>query len=515
MGNTALVLVDPRDAAMMDANGLRLDGFERVLVRMVSHEHLEAEAGAIAQQVADMGVKLVLYSRNDQVFDRRMIGSTIRRLRTGYSSFSGIDTDDAPAQAKAALAALAGKNGKLTLPSQRPPIVNLPANARGTFSLVFDTEQIGCALFGMPRILDLLDRYGVRATFFVTGFIHHIYPELLPALAARGHEIGIHGPYHEWLAGLPLEEQQSLIMEHVAEFREHYPVVGANFIFRMDANTVRALASAGLRYCVAFSQHHYRPFAYRRPSPEPLPIVTEEGGIWLVPIPVETYSLPWFATRRLIDSTLLRSRADGPAHVSILMHPFRDGSKRHIPQLEAMLRYLIQVRRLEPVTLNQRVVAPAPAEATTRIFTSIERIDGSHPEANSRQLWSRSELYFDRLSTVYQASHALGRQVALSLDRGALDSTVAVYPETPAGQHEKIMFDPLAAHRRGSGGWRRLLRLLDTTTGSCVFEPPGRAEQMKIMMELGRPCHLQDLTGLVPETVVRLAYRLHRGQLLF
>ncbi len=515
MGDAALVLIDPADRDALNLDGLALDGLDRVAVRVVRYADMETEADSIARQVDETGIKLVLYSRNDQVFERRMIGSMIRRLRTGYSSFSGIDPDMAWVQAQAALSALKGTTGKLKLPAPEPPSVSMSPEALGTFSLIFDTEQIGCVLFGMPRILELLDIYGVRATFFVTGFIHHLCPDLLPALAAHGHAIGIHGPYHEWLAGLPLEEQQDRLIEHVAEFRKHYPVVGANFIFRMDANTIRALASAGLRYCVAFSQHHYRPFAYRRPSSQPLPVNTEDGSIWLVPIPVETYSLPWFATRKLIDSALVRSRADGGEHVSVLMHPFRDGSKRHLGQLETMLRYLTQTRRLIPVTLDQHVPEPAPDRVTSRIFTSIERIDGSHPEAYSRQLWSRSELYFERLSTIYRTLCALGHQPALSLEREPSGRTFAVYPEVPAGQAQMIPFDPLAGNRIGSSGWRRLFSLLDRQDGLHVFGPPGPAEQLRVLMDLGMPRHAQDLTGLAPETAVRLAYRLRRSRLLF
>ena len=50
---------------------------------------------------------------------------------------------------------------------------------------------------GMPRLLDLYDQYGVRATFFYTGHIARCYPEVVRMAHRRGHEVGSHGLTHE------------------------------------------------------------------------------------------------------------------------------------------------------------------------------------------------------------------------------------------------------------------------------------------------------------------------------
>jgi peptidoglycan/xylan/chitin deacetylase (PgdA/CDA1 family) len=49
---------------------------------------------------------------------------------------------------------------------------------------------------GMPRLLDLLDDVGVRATFFTTGDVARAYPEAVEDLVGRGHELGCHGMTH-------------------------------------------------------------------------------------------------------------------------------------------------------------------------------------------------------------------------------------------------------------------------------------------------------------------------------
>ena len=50
---------------------------------------------------------------------------------------------------------------------------------------------------GHPRLLRLLERRGVRASFFVEGWngVHH--PAQVAEIAARGHELGAHGWLHE------------------------------------------------------------------------------------------------------------------------------------------------------------------------------------------------------------------------------------------------------------------------------------------------------------------------------
>ena len=51
---------------------------------------------------------------------------------------------------------------------------------------------------GMPPLLELLARYGVRGTFFVSGESLGALQELglLPELVRRGHEIASHGQRH-------------------------------------------------------------------------------------------------------------------------------------------------------------------------------------------------------------------------------------------------------------------------------------------------------------------------------
>ncbi len=65
---------------------------------------------------------------------------------------------------------------------------------------------------GTPRILKILDRYRIPATFFVTGVDAMIHPEMLQAIMKSGrNEIGIHGWIHEFPPRLADGEEERLL----------------------------------------------------------------------------------------------------------------------------------------------------------------------------------------------------------------------------------------------------------------------------------------------------------------
>ncbi|MEO7242450.1 MAG: polysaccharide deacetylase family protein [Variovorax sp.] len=53
---------------------------------------------------------------------------------------------------------------------------------------------------GIWRLLDLLSRCGIHGSFFVPASVAERHPQLLPAFVERGHEIGLHGYFHEIVA---------------------------------------------------------------------------------------------------------------------------------------------------------------------------------------------------------------------------------------------------------------------------------------------------------------------------
>jgi peptidoglycan/xylan/chitin deacetylase (PgdA/CDA1 family) len=65
---------------------------------------------------------------------------------------------------------------------------------------------------GCERILRLLDRESILATFFVTGHTAETYPDLVRQIAAAGHEIGHHGYLHENPLSLETPEREREVL---------------------------------------------------------------------------------------------------------------------------------------------------------------------------------------------------------------------------------------------------------------------------------------------------------------
>ena len=63
---------------------------------------------------------------------------------------------------------------------------------------------------GVPRILELLKRTNVPATFFVPAVSALLYPDEQRRVIAEGHEIGLHGWIHELNSILPEKDEREL-----------------------------------------------------------------------------------------------------------------------------------------------------------------------------------------------------------------------------------------------------------------------------------------------------------------
>lgn len=78
-------------------------------------------------------------------------------------------------------------------------------DAEGKVAISFDAAWGGDKTLG---ILDTLDKYGVKATFFLVGFWVDEYPDLVMEIDRRGHLIGNHSTNHPHFNKLGLEEMR-------------------------------------------------------------------------------------------------------------------------------------------------------------------------------------------------------------------------------------------------------------------------------------------------------------------
>jgi len=79
-------------------------------------------------------------------------------------------------------------------------ILNIKPESNNQMSVM--THQFYGPLVGIPRILNILEKYQIKSTFFVPGFTARRYPSVIKSIAAAGHEIAHHGDMHEPPSGL-------------------------------------------------------------------------------------------------------------------------------------------------------------------------------------------------------------------------------------------------------------------------------------------------------------------------
>jgi len=70
---------------------------------------------------------------------------------------------------------------------------------------------------GVPRIIAMLDKYQIPATFFMTGVDALLHPEMVAAIQKSGrNEIGVHGWIHELTTRLTEAEEERLLDQAIA-----------------------------------------------------------------------------------------------------------------------------------------------------------------------------------------------------------------------------------------------------------------------------------------------------------
>lgn len=58
----------------------------------------------------------------------------------------------------------------------------------------------------LGKILDLLEKHSVKATFFCLGSLAEYFPYVIKRITERGHELGCHSNCHKWLIKMSYEE---------------------------------------------------------------------------------------------------------------------------------------------------------------------------------------------------------------------------------------------------------------------------------------------------------------------
>ena len=107
------------------------------------------------------------------------------------------------------------------------------------------------ARVGMPRVLALLERYALPATFFVPGHSADTFPHLVEQAANAGHELGHHGWLHEVPATLTEEQERDVLVRGIASLRRISGITPAGYrspSWDLSPHSIRLLREFGFRY---------------------------------------------------------------------------------------------------------------------------------------------------------------------------------------------------------------------------------------------------------------------------
>lgn len=104
---------------------------------------------------------------------------------------------------------------------------------------------------GVPRIVDILKRHNVPASFYVPAVTAMLYPDEQRNLVAQGHEIGIHGWIHERNSVLPIDAERDLMQRSFDVLKKITgvdPVGMRTPSWDFSPNTLRLAKELGLIY---------------------------------------------------------------------------------------------------------------------------------------------------------------------------------------------------------------------------------------------------------------------------
>ena len=228
-------------------------------------------------------------------------------------------------------------------------------------------------------VLELLGRYGVRATFFIVGEVAQAAPDLVREIARRGHEIGCHGVSHRTLHDLGPEGLRA----ELAAYRATMETIGIGEVIGFRAPTfsldqrsawaVPILAEAGYRYDSSiFPLRNYMygvsgaPLAPYRIGAQDVGRADAGGALWEFPmsiwqagplkVPVSggfyLRALPWPLVRGLLGRINAASRP-----FVIYVHPWEaDAGTPRRGELSRLDRWITYVNSASTLPKLERLL---------------------------------------------------------------------------------------------------------------------------------------------------------------
>lgn len=120
------------------------------------------------------------------------------------------------------------------------------------------SRGIFAAEVGVPRMLRLFAKKGIRATWFIPGHTLESFPTECRAIVDAGHEIGLHGYSHENPTAMSLDQQKAILektFRQLTEFVGKSPTGSVAPWWETSAEGADLLLSYGIEYDHSMMHH--------------------------------------------------------------------------------------------------------------------------------------------------------------------------------------------------------------------------------------------------------------------
>ena len=109
---------------------------------------------------------------------------------------------------------------------------------------------------GIPRILSILNKHNIKATFFTTCDCIKKYPQIFQKLKKENHEIALHGYIHERFDTLSYAEKEEKIKNSIKCFKKYLKILPSGFRapqHSIDNETLNLLEKYNFAYDSSYS----------------------------------------------------------------------------------------------------------------------------------------------------------------------------------------------------------------------------------------------------------------------
>lgn len=225
---------------------------------------------------------------------------------------------------------------------------------------------------GTPRLLDLLEREAIPATWFMPGHTVETWPDVTLAIAAGGHEVGCHGWYHEDFSAISAEEQRAILersIEIVTRVAGARPTGHRAPYWALGPETIGLVEELGFSYDSSLMADDYRLYRVRHGDRHSIAGPTAfgtEGSLIEVPIYWALDDWPYFepapatgrdalsAPSRVLEiwgGELRYAWEHAPGGLlTITMHPECIGRGHRMAMLE---RFIAEAKALDGVAFDR------------------------------------------------------------------------------------------------------------------------------------------------------------------